>query len=414
MSLLNDVANKKSLLVLIIDVTPKAWGERELRRKVSDQKRLASNKPSIGPARLSSDLLPAIVTFLVAYASLHRENCAVVIAVAGNETAVVYPRKGGPNPKASMVHMVNDSPEMCGTKVDARTMHDMIHLGIAESVVRATERADIAAAAKVSTSQGDGVTSSNTDNSLDNATARHNNRGSTSFSEDTDTAAITAALSLALCCINRYVTSALGGISTSDLLLKRREDEGVLSMIESSHSNKKTNNNSTNSSRGGMGGDSAAHDIRAARGVPSSRILVLQATSDRTKDYNALMNCTFAAAKGEILIDGCFFPMGVGKKETSTFLEQACDRTGGVYLAPTGAAQVEGALTQVLVSVFLPSNQARKQMNLPALTEVDFRSRCFETGESVDIAYVCNSCLSIFKRKPAERCHTCGAYATKA
>lgn len=399
MSLLNDGANKKSLLVVIIDVTPKAWGERELRRKVSDQKRLASNKPSIGPARLSSDLLPAIVAFLVAFASLHRENCVVVIAVAGNETAVIYPRKGGPNPKASMVHMVNDSPEMCGTKVDARTMHDMIHLGIAESVVRATKRAEIAAAAaaKLSSSQGDEDTGST---------------GRTSFSEDTDTAAITAALSLALCSINRYVASALGGFSSSNMLLKRREDEGVLSMIEASHNTKKTNhNNSTDSSRG-MGGDSA-HDIRAARGVPSSRILVLQATSDRTKDYNALMNCTFAAAKGDILIDGCFFPMGVGKKETSTFLEQACDRTGGVYLAPTGAAQVEGALTQVLVSVFLPSNQARKQMNLPALTEVDFRSRCFETGESVDIAFVCNSCLSIFKRKPAERCHTCGAFATK-
>jgi transcription initiation factor TFIIH subunit 3 len=400
MSLLNDGANNnKSLLVVIIDVTPKAWGERELRRKVSDQKRLASNKPSIGPARLSSDLLPAIVAFLVAFASLHRENCVVVIAAAGNETAVIYPRKGGPNPKASMVHMVNDSPEMCGTKVDARTMHDMIHLGIAESVVRATKRAELAAAAaaKLFSSQGDEDIGST---------------GKTSFSEDSDTAAITAALSLALCSINRYVASALGGFSSSNMLLKRREDEGVLSMIEASHNTKKTNpNNSTDSSRG-MGGDSA-HDIRAARGVPSSRILVLQATSDRTKDYNALMNCTFAAAKGDILIDGCFFPMGVGKKETSTFLEQACDRTGGVYLAPTGAAQVEGALTQVLVSVFLPSNQARKQMNLPALTEVDFRSRCFETGESVDIAYVCNSCLSIFKRKPAERCHTCGASATQ-
>eukprot|EP00590_Aulacoseira_subarctica_P008909 CAMPEP_0172431726 /NCGR_PEP_ID=MMETSP1064-20121228/59779_1 /TAXON_ID=202472 /ORGANISM="Aulacoseira subarctica , Strain CCAP 1002/5" /LENGTH=355 /DNA_ID=CAMNT_0013178597 /DNA_START=48 /DNA_END=1115 /DNA_ORIENTATION=+ len=347
-----------------------AWGERELRRKVSDQKRAASSKPSIGPARLSSDLLPAVVTFLLAYASLHRENCAIVIAVAGDETAVVYPRKGGPIPKASMVNMVNDPPEMSGTKIDARTLHDLIHLGVAELVFRATEKAE-----KVATSV-------NSDNNVH---------------KPCDGAAIAAALSLALCCINRFVTSAMGGpVSSAELLLKRRDDEGVLSMIEG-----RTNDKSSDVS-------SSEHNIRAARGVPSSRILILQATEDRTKDYNALMNCTFAAIKNEILIDGCFFPVGTGKKETSTFLEQACDRTGGVFLAPTGQAQVEGALTEVLVAVFLPSNQARIQMNLPALSEVDFRARCFETGESVDIAFVCNQCLSIFKSKPVDRCLTCG------
>jgi len=390
---LNEETNTKSLLVLILDVTPKAWGERELRRKVSDQKRLASKKSSVGPAKLSSDVLPAVITFLLAFASLHRENCAVVIAIAGDETAVVYPRKGGPNPNACMVHMVNDPPETSGSKIDARTLHDMILLGVAELVVRATAKAEkVAAAATVEAARA---------TQDDQATAAPG--GTSNLPQSSCGATIAAALSLALCCINRFVTSALGGpVSSAEVLLKRREDEGVLSMIEG---------RSKKSFTGGVGGESASseHSIRAARGVPSSRILILQATEDRTKDYNALMNCTFAAIKCEVVIDVCFFPIGTGKKETSTFLEQACDRTGGVFLAPTGAAQVEGALTEVLVSVFLPSVPARAQLNLPALTEVDFRARCFESGDSVDIAFVCNQCLSIFKRKPTDSCPTCGA-----
>jgi len=95
---------------------------------------------------------------------------------------------------------------------------------------------------------------------------------------------------------------------------------------------------------------------------------------------------------------------------SSAFLEQACDLTGGVFLAPSGAAQVGGALTEVVYSVFLPPLGCRPSMNLPTLNKVDFRARCFETAEIVDMAYVCNQCLSIFSNKPkAGHCPTCSA-----
>ena len=61
------------------------------------------------------------------------------------------------------------------------------------------------------------------------------------------------------------------------------------------------------------------------------------------------------------------------------------------------------------MSVFLPPSSTRMGMNLPRLTDVDFRARCFETGESINVAQVCNQCLSIFKERPRESCLTCGA-----
>lgn len=124
------------------------------------------------------------------------------------------------------------------------------------------------------------------------------------------------------------------------------------------------------------------------------------------------MNCAFAANKSEVVIDGCFIPGGV-KGDTakdSPFLQQMVDQTKGVYLSvPSGAAQVGGALSEVLVSVFLPPPSLRGSMNLPKLNNVDFRARCFETGESIDVAQICNQCLSIFKERPKDVCLTCGA-----
>ena len=78
-------------------------------------------------------------------------------------------------------------------------------------------------------------------------------------------------------------------------------------------------------------------------------------------------------------------------------------------MAPSGAAQVDGALTEVLCSVFLPPVGVRPRLSLPALTKVDFRARCFETADIVDQAFVCNLCLSLFRDKPSDRCPTCDA-----
>jgi transcription initiation factor TFIIH subunit 3 len=188
--------------------------------------------------------------------------------------------------------------------------------------------------------------------------------------------------------------SALSDPSTT---YQRREDEGVLALMN-----------------GGASGGSTQEQPK--KGLLTSRALIIQSSPDRTSDYNALMNCAFAAHKQNVVIDGCFIPSD--RKEdaaSSPFLEQIVHQTSGIggtgiYLSvPKGPAQVNGALSEVLLSVFLPPTHLRKEMNLPKLTKVDFRARCFETGECIDIGRVCNQCLSIFKERPRERCWTCGA-----
>jgi len=170
------------------------------------------------------------------------------------------------------------------------------------------------------------------------------------------------------------------------------------------------------SSGGTSGNSKQASQSNSNKGmILSPRALIIQASPDRTSDYNALMNCAFAANKSEIIIDGCFIPSGIkDDAKSSPFLQQMVDQTNGVYLSvPSGAAQVGGALSEVLMSVFLPPPNIRGDMNLPKLNNVDFRARCFESGESIDIAQICNQCLSIFKTRPKESCLTCGALVRK-
>jgi transcription initiation factor TFIIH subunit 3 len=178
------------------------------------------------------------------------------------------------------------------------------------------------------------------------------------------------------------------------------------------------------------GGEKQGKARHNSAGMLSPRILVIQATPDRPSDYNAMMNCAFACSShhedqqeskahhhesmedaNRIVVDGCFLPSIInGRASRSLVLEQVCDRTGGVFLAPSGAAQVGGGLTQVLCTVFLPPRSVRRHLHLPVLTEVDFRARCFATGESVEMAHVCNQCLSIFRDRPTDSiCPTCGA-----
>ena len=85
---------------------------------------------------------------------------------------------------------------------------------------------------------------------------------------------------------------------------------------------------------------------------------------------------------------------------------------------PKKSAQLPALLLQILVNVYLPSpgppsTTARSNIiNTTRLQKVDYRGRCFETGEAVEIAVVCNVCLSVFGVKVAEKmqnCSTCGS-----
>lgn len=348
----------------------------------------------------------------------------MVLGATEEGVGVLYPRKGG---EGSLEEVVlggggGGGDGSCGgaggggrggttsggvstERVDLGLLHDYVKLGVAELVNRAVERVE----RRVAQSEGNsamamGASSTTTITASVNGGGVDNDIGGGSAVQPPKKgAAIASALSLALCTINRFMVASHAGVSAlannASLSSRYKDDEGVLALI------------------GGGGGSGSNTDASSkqshTRGsnALSPRALIIQASPDRTSDYNALMNCAFASIKSEIVIDGCFIPSGMKDDETSSpYLQQLVDQTGGVYLSvPSGAAQIGGALSEVLLSVFLPPPQIRNGMNLPKLHNVDFRARCFESGESVDVAQICNQCLSIFKERPKEVCLTCGA-----
>lgn len=347
---------ERSLTVVVVDVSPVTWGKRDLQRKASDKARSAKGKPSVGPANLD-DLLSAIQAFSSAFSSLERDSALILIAVAGSEVAVVHPRKD---------EMENyfANPE---TILDSRKIQRNLIGGVAELVSRAASKQSLSSSS--------------------------NNSSNIPISLASTLASMASAFSISLCLINRFLVATNSGVSA----LRNQDswsrgngnDEGVITALSGS---------------GGGGGGAKNNKGRAW----SPRILMIQASDDRPSDYNAFMNCAFASIKQNVVVDGCFIP-ATGGTQSSPYLEQTCDLTGGLWLAPKGAAQSNKALTEVLLGVFLPPRSSRSRLNLPDINKVDFRPRSFDTGDILDIAFVCNQCLSIFKQKPVGSCPTCGA-----
>ena len=361
--------NSPDLLAVVLDVSPSTWGHRDLVRAAKDKANAAKGKPSTGPATLD-DVVTAVLSFGSAFSCLGRDAAVIVAAASEGEAAVLYPRKGGGGGMSAAVDGASSSSNgegECSQRIDAGTMAEQVRLGVAELVDRSARRQ-----------------------------AEDAENGSGGGGKRAGGAAIAAALSMALCTVNRFMVASNGGVSalSSGGSARRGDDEGVLALM----GGKKSGTAS--------GGGSSQDD-----GHPSARVLVIQASPDRTSDYNALMNCAFASSKSSVVIDGCFVPSGLrDDSKTSPVLRQVVDLTGGVYLAvPSGAAQVGGALGEVLTAAFLPPPRLRDLMNLPESDDVDFRARCFATGRAVDVAWVCNQCLSIFAERPEDDCPTCGA-----
>ena len=337
-------SDERPLTVLVMDVSPVCWAERDMQRTASDKARVAAGKRSVGPATLD-EMLASVQAFASAFGSIDRDAALVLVAVAGIRCAVVHPRQ-------DQLETFFANPE---NKLDTSCIPVNLADGVAELV---------ADAAKDANEPGLPLSAS--------------------------LAAMASAFSVSLCLINRFLVAANSGVSAlRDSHIWKRgnaDDEGVITA---------------------MGGSGKKKSSKKARAW-SPRILLIQASDDRPGDYNALMNCAFAAKKLQIVVDGCFIPSPRGSK-SSAFLEQTCDLTNGLFLAPSGAAQANKALTEVLLSVFLPPRSCRHKLNLPAINKVDFRARSFDTGEVVDMAFVCEKCLSIFKQKQQGHCPTCDA-----
>lgn len=130
----------------------------------------------------------------------------------------------------------------------------------------------------------------------------------------------------------------------------------------------------------------------------SARMLVMSVSDDSSMSYIPTMNSIFAAQGMKIPMDIC--KLG----NHSTFLQQAADVTGGIYLLvknPQG-------LIQYLSTVFFIEPSIRNYVALPVNNDIDFRASCFATGRIVDIGYVCSVCLCVLSEIPKnEICPTC-------
>ena len=143
---------------------------------------------------------------------------------------------------------------------------------------------------------------------------------------------------------------------------------------------------------------------RATRLCPAgtelkSRIFVLQASPDCPQQYMDIMNCIFAAQKASVPIDSCMIDHDSG------FLQQASDITSGQYLRVTQPA----GLLEYLMWVFLPDQKARKSLEMPPPSHVDYRAACFCHRQLVDVGFVCSVCLSIFCQF-TPICQTCQSH----
>ena len=135
-----------------------------------------------------------------------------------------------------------------------------------------------------------------------------------------------------------------------------------------------------------------------------ARILVLNVSSDLSMKYISFMNCVFSAQKLHVSIDGCCLA-----KKDSSFLQQAANITGGMYMKIPEEKQ--GGLLQYLLCMFLPDRLSRKHLILPSSQSIDFRPSCFCHHEKVDVGLVCSVCLSVFCGKEGyfNVCKTCDA-----
>jgi transcription initiation factor TFIIH subunit 3 len=114
------------------------------------------------------------------------------------------------------------------------------------------------------------------------------------------------------------------------------------------------------------------------------RLLVIRCDKDSPIQHISTMNCIFAAQKQNITIDGCVL------WEESSYLQQAADLTGGIYIRIPEPA----ALLQFLLWVFLPDVQCRSLLSLPVTSTIDYRASCFCHHKLVDVGFVCSVCLA--------------------
>ncbi|KAH6604901.1 transcription factor tfb4 [Trichoderma cornu-damae] len=129
------------------------------------------------------------------------------------------------------------------------------------------------------------------------------------------------------------------------------------------------------------------------------RIVVVSVSDSEPSQYIPTMNAVFAAAHNQVAIDT------IALAGDSTFLQQACFNTNGIFLK---ASNPQGLLTYLMFGL-IPDTEARESLVTPTHDTVDFRTACFCHGRVIDTGFVCSVCLCIFCEPPENsECLTCG------
>lgn len=135
-----------------------------------------------------------------------------------------------------------------------------------------------------------------------------------------------------------------------------------------------------------------------ADALVKARVLVINTSPDEHLKYIPIMNCIFAAQKMKIPINVCQLA------SKATFLQQAADATGGIYL---NISNLDG-LVQYFATAFFIEPSLKHILVKPTKEDIDFRASCFQTGKVVDIGFVCSVCLCILSEIPVdEKCPAC-------
>jgi len=129
------------------------------------------------------------------------------------------------------------------------------------------------------------------------------------------------------------------------------------------------------------------------------RILAIQTSPDVSAQYMSVMNCVFAAQKLNVCIDGCVLCID----EDSSFLQQACQLTRGIYCKPT----IAQGYSHYFLSCFASDINSRRYIAIPLQKEVNYKVSCFCHHVAVNQGFVCSICLSVFCNA-AEKCLVCG------
>ncbi|KAA8498637.1 RNA polymerase II transcription factor B subunit 4 [Porphyridium purpureum] len=203
---------------------------------------------------------------------------------------------------------------------------------------------------------------------------------------------MSAALSLALCLINRAVSTANTRARAVALLnTENVEHVGRLPGL--------------------LGGENGPGSVDVqAKGLHSNavnaRVLIVSPSDDMASQYVPFMNCMFSAQRMSVPVDCCV--LRVKDAEDSKFFQQASYLTSGIYLRVLRFARNNtGCLLQCLMGYFLADGDARQSLRMPRQREVDFRATCFATRETINLGWTCSVCLSSF-RDHCAACPTCG------